>query len=768
MNGQSSALNSIDILKRNHLFRDLPDDLLEAIAAESSEVRIVKSEILCHAGDPAESMYVIVTGRLNITVEAEDGHVIQLSELSDNDNIGEIALFTGYQRTATMTALTDSTLLAIPMTTFVRKAASHGSVADKLMAIAQPRLRRTRLAIALQQLMGVPSQKLIDDLYPKLEWRKLLRDEVLFQQGEPGTDMYIVVSGRMRASVSGDNGDETILGEVEVGDTVGEMGTLTGERRSATVTAVRETLLAKLSKDVFESLIIDNPEAMLHVTRGIIRRQQQITGIVSGSAALADSANSLNIVIVPLDKDIDTRQFSQLIQQELAGLGTTLVLDADGFDAMYGQEGAAQSGTDTPINMLLVDWMMSKEIEYDYVVYIADPDESNWTQRCVEQAERLLLVGRGSGSPEIRRVEQWLSEKYPSLRTELVLLHTPDTSFPSGTANWLNIRSVHAHHHVRGIESEHYGRMARRITGKAVGLVLGGGGARGLAHVGVIRALQEANIPVDMIGGTSMGALVAAAYACHSEYEKLTAIAGNLSSRSKILDYTLPFVALTSSSKVNNLLKQIYGDQLIEDLWIPFFCVSTNLSMSMLNIDRMGLLRDAVRSSIAIPAVFTPVMRDNCVTVDGSVMNNFPVDIMSKMVEGGTVVGSIVTQLNQERPARGFDFTNSISGWSVLANRLNPFSRRKRLPSLMGTMMRTLDVNSISRMRESRNIVDLLIEVDLKGFGILDFNDYIEIIQAGYTSAEPMIAAWQQKAETDTEPAAPTTRTRMAVAVVGR
>ena len=247
-------------------------------------------------------------------------------------------------------------------------------------------------------------------------------------------------------------------------------------------------------------------------------------------------------------------------------------------------------------------------------------------------------------------MEQAIASRRLPVREELVLLHPGTAQRPSGTAGWLAKRDLHAHHHVRLGDQTHMQRLARRLAGRALGLVLSGGGARGFAHVGVLRAMEELGIEIDLIGGTSMGALVGGQYARGLGLHESLELNRRFANPKQLFDYTLPLTSLMASRKLTRVMMGTYGDVRIEDLWRPFFCVSSNLTRAEAIIHRSGPLWEAVRASIAIPGIFTPILRGGDVLVDGGVMNNFPVDVMVRLCEGGPVIGSNVCPLFEMPP----------------------------------------------------------------------------------------------------------------------
>jgi hypothetical protein len=150
-------------------------------------------------------------------------------------------------------------------------------------------------------------------------------------------------------------------------------------------------------------------------------------------------------------------------------------------------------------------------------------------------------------------------------RKSLVLLHRNDAQSPSGTRRWLALRQMDQHFHLRWQNEADFGRLARCVAGRAIGLALGGGAARGFAHIGVIRALEEAGIPIDIVGGTSVGALIAAQWAMGWNAQRILD-----ASRTYVLspqnDYTLPLVALLTGHRTSELLQNLFGKLDIQDL----------------------------------------------------------------------------------------------------------------------------------------------------------------------------------------------------------
>jgi predicted acylesterase/phospholipase RssA len=531
------------------------------------------------------------------------------------------------------------------------------------------------------------------------------------------------------------------VGEVGSGEIVGEYSILTGETHSVTAYAIRETNIVELTQPVFARLLERYPQVMMQITRTIIKRQRSSLQI-----SPAERTRALTLALIPANPEVQLAEFAHQLAQKLADFGRILLLDSTRLDDIYGKEGAAQTPLTDPTHPVLAGWMSEQETRYRYILYVADASWSSWTRRCVHQADRILIVAQPDADPTPGAIETAIQSPGATARVELVLLHPANTTRPTGTSKWLAQRQAYAHHHVRINEDAHYQRLARRLTGRTIGLVLSGGAARGFAHLGVFRALEELGIPIDRVGGTSMGALLGAGFAMGQSYKDLFKLAQMFANPRQLFDYTLPLASLMATKKITNVTIEVFEGLHIEDLWRPFFCVSTNLTQAEPVLHQTGLLWKGVRASIAIPGVFAPILHEGDVLVDGGAMNNFPVDIMHELCEGGTVIGVNVSP--PEEMAQAYQFGASISGWQVLWSRINPFAERMRVPALAANLIRAVRINSIYQIKTKESLADLLIQPDVKHFASLDFAAYEPITEIGYQAARKQLALWQDQQKT--------------------
>ncbi len=734
-----SEISLLPHLTSNDLFKDLDESSLKVLEDELELVHLNRDEVLFKQGDSGDSMYVLIKGHLVVRMRTADGREIVVGEESEpGTSVGEMALITGQARVVTVFAASESELVKLSKEGFECLVTRQPHTLTDMAEKTSRRWRRAQLAVILANLLGDLDVATLYDLIAQLEWCQLSHGEVLFHQGDPGDAMYIVVNGRLRIVAVLPDSTERELDEIGAGEIVGEFALITGEPRTATVYAIRETHLVRLTQPFFTRLVVRYPQAMMQITRKIVLRHPS-----SLRASAAESINAFNVALIPINQDVPLDEFTQHLAESMASFGRILRLSSARLDHIYGQDGAAQTPLDDPTTPILDSWMSEQETKFQYILYAADPDWSTWTRRCLRQADRILIVGQSGGDPAPGSVELALNMLEVNARTELVILHPASVSRPSGTFEWLSRRQVHSHHHVREGDTACIQRLVRRLTGRPTGLVLSGGAARGFAHLGVFRVLEELGIQIDYIGGTSMGALLSAGFAMGRSYEEMVELARMFANPKRLFDYTLPLTSLMTSKKVTNVLIELFGDLHIEDLWHPYFCVSSNLSRAEPVIHRTGLLWQSVRASTAIPGIFTPVLHEGDLFVDGGAMNNFPVDIMRKSCDGGTVIGVNVSQAHE--PAEAYQFGTSVSGWQVLWSRINPFSERIQTPSLAANLVRSLEISSAHQIKIRERLADLLIQPDVSQFGMLDFASYEAISEAGYQAAWKQLSQWQSQ-----------------------
>jgi len=573
---------------------------------------------------------------------------------------------------------------------------------------------------------------------------RLKGGEMLFASGDAGDSLYVVRYGRLRAMRPDGPDGPQVLGEIGRGESVGEMALLTGEARSATVYAIRDTELVRLRKETFERMVERHPRLMLEMARLIIERYRRMIGS-------PQDARPATLAILPCDAEVPTENVAAGLARALSPGRKVLTLDLERLRRKRG--GTTERVTLDLESPELAAWLHEQEDQHDYLVYVADPLPSTWTRLCLRQADILLLVGTTDAA---HRMEPGLVELIGSssagtwARKELVLLYDSGAHLPHGTAEWLARVNAHNHHHLDPDMPAHYERLARMLTGRAIGLVLGGGGARGLAHIGVIRALEEARIPVDLVGGTSAGAIIAGQVACGWESARIFAESRRvLVDDGPMNDFTLPLVALLRGRRYARAMEKLFGDRRIEDLPLGFFCVSTNLTRSTCMVHRSGLVFESVVASCSVPGLAPPSVHGRDILVDGGVVNNVPVDVMRDLNRGPVFASKVSPQsdlcLDQQ-------YTALPSPWRLLASRLNPFGSAPAVPSIVTTLMRTVSLPRLSAGVDTS--ADLVFEAPCDAYQLLEWRAIDRIVESGYRAAVPVIERWQARRDSVGQPMA--------------
>ena len=315
----------------------------------------------------------------------------------------------------------------------------------------------------------------------------------------------------------------------------------------------------------------------------------------------------------------------------------------------------------------------------------------------------------------------------------LVLLHPAELRCPRGTRQWLD-RPVADHIHVRPALERDMARLARIQSGNAVGLVFAGGGARGLAHLGVALALRQRGVEIDVVGGTSIGSVMAVLLASDQPLDRAIGVARQAFSVNPTGDFNLvPVLSLIRGRRLKRIVRHALDELLgfpadLEDLWKNCYCVASNYSQASEQVLHRGPAATAMLASIAIPGALPPVLLDGDLLCDGGTFNNFPVDVMRRMRGVGRVIG---VDLSFRKPRR-MEHDEVPDTWALLGDRLRPKKRRKdRCRSLAAYLMNVTVLYSTSRQRQSKRLTDLHFNPPLERVGMLQWNRFDQIVAQG-------------------------------------
>jgi NTE family protein len=562
----------------------------------------------------------------------------------------------------------------------------------------------------------------LDDIPPDVlgaldavsDWFSVPAGWPLLAAGEPPDGVYFLVSGSLAAFKPSDRGGHQLLGYIRPGEPVGEMAMIAREPHSASVFAMRDSEVLKLPPSAFDLLVHAHPKMMEHIARIMLTRAR-----ATGKSGPRSDPKVYAFISTSPTIDIELR--ARTLQAALKRLGARAVTITENDVNAISNEGMNSA------------WFDALEQKNDAVFLVSPIADTRWFRTCIRQADRIWFFARADARPSTPLLPP--EEPSPARQFRLVdviLLHHGMDRKAATTDEWRVACDAARLFHWRGLEDQDAARLARVIARRSIGLVLSGGGARAYAHIGVVRALREAGLPFDVIGGTSMGAVVAACVAMGWDNEEIERRISKAFVESNPLgDYMLPVVGLVRGRRVDDRLMENFGETLIEDLEVPFFAISTNLISGTIRVHRGGLLRRALRASIALPGILPPVVEgDHSLLVDGAVLKNFPVDIMRDL-HRGPIIGVDVARrdgidLEDFRDPPGFFGWVAAHGWQ------SP-------PPIASLLMRaaTLAIDPW----EGRSGADLLIAPEMPDIDMRDWKRFDEAVTSGYEAA---VAALQR------------------------
>ena len=540
-------------------------------------------------------------------------------------------------------------------------------------------------------------------LLAEANWFSLPGGMLLDRSGENHRALFLVITGCLGVFVSDEHGGKRLVAQVPPGETVGEMSLISGEAQSAQVVALRDTELLRISPEGFENLTSRHPRVMFNLMRMLVHRLSETT------RQAADRARPKTFAIVPLQEGLTHMPIAERLAAALRDMGSrAAVLDTSAADHE-------------------TEWFNDFEAAHDFVFYRGDTPDSAWTHLCLRQADRVLLLARADEPLPLKPLDLPAFKERSTGLPQLLLLHPEGRTQDLPEHFALRSGLFESHYHVRQGRVDDIRRLARSVAGRAVGLVFAGGGARGFAHIGVAKALAEAGVPFDYLGGTSMGAIIAAGLALEWSIDELTArMREAFVENNPLNDYTLPLIALVRGKRVSELLRAHFGEVRIEEMPKPFFCVSSDLTIGRIHVHREGLLWRALRASVSLPGILPPVTHHGHLLVDGGVMNNLPVDIIGQYSKGPIIASDVTGELDL-RVSDSHYGERSI--WSLL------WQRMRGTPSIVSILMRSGTVGSEAQRRLVREHADFLFEPPLEDIGLRDWKKLDRAVAEGYAHA---------------------------------
>ncbi|XP_078285750.1 patatin-like phospholipase domain-containing protein 6 isoform X2 [Rhinoraja longicauda] len=723
--------------------------------------------LLAREGDQDVSLHFVLSGCLHIyqrMIDKEDD--VCLFVTYPGEMVGQLAVLTGEPLIFTIKVNRDCIFLKISKSDFYE------------IMREQP-----NVVLSTAHSVAVRMSPFVRQMDFAIDWMAVEAGRALYRQADRSDCTYIVLNGRLRSVIRKSNGKKELVGEYGRGDLIGVVEALTHQPRATTMHAVRDSELAKLPEGTLNNIKRRYPQVvtrLIHLLgQKILGNLQQVHGPFPGSSlglSTASSADVTNptsnlstVAVLPVCDDVPIAAFAMDLMHALNAIGPTLLMTSDIIRQRLGA-----SALDSIHEYRLSAWLAQQEDLHRIVLYQTDYSMTPWTQRCIRQADCILIVGLGDQEPTLGLLEQMLENTAVRALKQLILLHKEDGPSPSRTVEWLNMRSwCSGHFHIkcpRRIFSRRslqkltelyekvfqkpadrhsdFSRLARILTGNTIALVLGGGGARGCSHVGVIKAMEESGIPVDIVGGTSIGSFIGALYAeersAVGTKQRAKEWANAMNSVFKtVLDLTYPITSMLSGSAFNTSIADVFEDKQIEDLWIPYFNVTTDITASAMRVHKDGSLWRYVRASMSLSGYLPPLCdpKDGHLLMDGGYTNNLPADI-AKTMGAKTVIAIDVGSRDETELC---NYGDSLSGWWLLWKRLNPWAEKVKVPDMSEIQSRLAYVSCVRQLEVVKSSAYCeYIRPPIDRFKTMDFGKFDEIYNLGYQYGKVVFGNWNR------------------------
>lgn len=534
-----------------------------------------------------------------------------------------------------------------------------------------------------QNLKRVPffvglSDDALHAIQDRLVLKRYRKGETVFVEGAPGDSMYLVESGQVAVVMESKNGGpETIIAYHGPGSFFGEMALLLGERRSATIRVVIDAELWQLHKSDLDALLRAHPNIGVIMSRELSRRlsrtihQPTAEAVVNMITAIGLQGGRLAEAVAAVTGEC-------VLVLDLGGLGG----ERGAFDPALAYKALPEGAGPEELAETL-----SEEVEaYSRVVMIATRQETPLSRKAAELAGVVVEIG-GRSTPWVKRFAR---ENYIHIADEVPL-----------------IRAV-----------------ARRIARRRVGLALSSGNARGIAHIGLLKVLDEAGVPIDIIAGTSAGALFGGLYCAGRTVEEIADFARRLPRATSLLGGlydipVLPLHGLVRGHRTIRYLQNFFEHKTFDQLRIPLRAVAADLITGEEVVLKSGSVAEAVRASFSIPGIFEPTLLDGRHLIDGGAVNPVPVSALTG--EADIIIAcSVIPSLSDRVHRREMLETG-------------------RLPNLLGIYLGTMEIMEAGIIESRMGPVDVLIQPDVTRYRSLEYDKADEIIAAGEEAAQRML-----------------------------
>lgn len=711
-------------------------DFQQHLLSIAEERRLVPGDLLCEAQLPFEGAYLLVEGSLDET-HSPNGLDRNSEPMTPGALVDELNLLTGGLYSRTLVATEPSRLLFFQQERFRTLVADNIPLLEELSSLVSEHLKDNQVNQILTRLFGDMEKTVRDFINQQLEWMILESGQTLFRKSDPGNALYALIDGSMAAYAEEESG-QIYLNEILPGETIGEIAIITGEVRSATVKATKRSLLISLDRDHFDAIAEKHPIIYKAFAKVLVTWLQRSRD----RDYMAKYAREIVLIAHKNDPDLMFAVATRL-ETALSKMGETLHLGSTtlkeiGAKYLFDVRKAMSEPLYHPDNTRFRLWLEEQKQRYKFIVYVTDGDGQNWDKLCVDRAHEILIVANKDDDPEASLAEAELKDdELVPRRLALVYL---DDSEPKDTSRWLVDRQLAGHHHIRANRDSDFERLARFLAGKAIGLVLAGGGARGFAHIGIIHAIHELGVPIDIIGGTSSGGMISLTYAMDTDSAKLEQRnQEEWIARKPLGQLAVPVLSLLDHTKWDRIYQDSFADRHIEDLWIPAFCVSCNLDTGQTVVHESGIAWKASRATASLPVILAPVLFDGQGHVDGGVVNNLPTDIMRQRTKGPVFASS----LGYEPPEK-LTMDAYPSPWKLLLEKLPGLKGRKLEHTAPTVIMRLVTMQDQAAFGDRAKLADFMFMPNVSKYSMTDLGFTDEIVEMGQAYGQVQLREWLQ------------------------
>ncbi|MHA7130717.1 patatin-like phospholipase family protein [Algoriphagus namhaensis] len=566
-------------------------------------------------------------------------------------------------------------------------------------------------------LFGDLDESLAEEIVSTGKALTLNTGDYLFHQGDQERILYLVLSGRLRA-IKEEQGRQMILGDIGEGEPVGEFAVFTREPRMASVLAIRRSVVIEFTLEEYLSLVAKRPNLAAALTSFVIQRQRR------NAFEQKKATPPKNIALVQLQENQDLSPWTSGMLAHFSGKNVPIQI--------HHSEDVADQDSD--------QFFSSLEQRKGLNIMVCGHSHLDWAKECLLYADLVVVATDFEASSELYPIEKELglySRSILNKKTYLLLLHREEKNIPFQTQRWFENRAINLHIHLRKNHQGDLQRFCRIITHEAVGLVLSGGGARGYAHLGAIKALQEQGITPDFLGGTSAGAIYGMTMNYLNFDLQLMAEKTEESIRRRLTSsgFALPIISMKTGKKIQKFLHDTFGESDIEDLWVNSYCVSTNFTKAKPKVHKRGRISQRVMASLSVPGIFPPVVIGDSLHVDGAVMDNLPIEPMYDYP-----VQKIIAISLSGTPTPRVNFSETPSGWQVLWDKIRG-KKRYNIPGINSIMVNTMNLNNMHKEENLKGKATHFVQLDLRDFGFLDDKKWQDILEKGYVQTRDYLAA---------------------------